>query len=134
LWQVPKILKVKRILISSIVWQFCCCLNACDTPNQLHNKKFDDKFLDKICRVPEVSEYSQNLHTKSNRSLKVWSNDTININGVSYALYHVGEDNGISLVTNFHFARNLEDTVLLGYDQAKGQALNLEQWRQLLKK
>lgn len=91
----------------------------------------NDAFYDKIYKLPEVVEYSKNLLTKSKRNLKIWSIDTLQIDKTKYALYNVGEDNGICLFTNFHFARNLFDDKLLGYDIENDNVVSLEQWRKL---
>ena len=90
-----------------------------------------DTFYNKICKLPEVVEYSNNLMTNNKRKLKIWSIDTVEIDHTKYALYNVGEDNGVCLVTNFHFARNLYDDKLLGYDIENDTVISLEKWRKL---
>lgn len=91
----------------------------------------EDAFFDKIYKLPEVIEYSNHLMTKNKRNLKVWSIDTVQINRNKFALYNVGEDNGVCLVTNFHFARNIYDDELLGYDIEKDNVVTIEKWRKL---
>jgi|GEM_PF-4640529 hypothetical protein len=90
-----------------------------------------DAFYDKIYRLPEVIEYSKILMKKNKRNLKVWSIDTVEIDNTKYALYNVGEDNGICLLTNFHFARELYDDKLLGFDIENDNVVSLEKWRKL---
>ena len=89
----------------------------------------EDSIFDSIKRIPEILLF-ENLLTQRNRKLEIWTADTILRNNKSYVIFDVGEDNGFSLVSEYHFACEINKTKILYYDTVDDDIITLTMWRQ----
>jgi hypothetical protein len=93
----------------------------------------EEKICDMTFELKEVKDFKKLLKEKNSRNLYMWFVDTPTDNKEGYYWLKVGEDNGMSFVTNFHFHYYPKTKKLLHYDTAQDKEETIKEWRKRLK-
>lgn len=93
--------------------------------------KFMDEATDAVLDVPDIQRFSEYIkrESKGKNKMKVWCFSTGTDTSGRYALIHVGEDNGHSVVAHYIFYYHPNAKTISYFDPLSDSAFSLAEWR-----